>query len=149
MGDKPRTKKFKGKASTADIKKQIANDSLDSPFLYVAENSGLDIQKSNLLNDPGYLIMDGYENFDIDKITLDSSKITENSNIIVILRYYEYLCTAKFNINYIVPMLQSGLKWNNIFDMVKHHLKMTLMLNVPSVDTIYELDMMYTGKIKY
>lgn len=109
MADKPRTQKFKGKASTADIKKKLENDSLDSPFLYVAANAGFNIQKSNLLNDPGFLIMPGYENFDLDKAQFDNSKIQETTNIIVVLRYYEYLCTASFDISYIIPMMQSGL----------------------------------------
>jgi len=149
MADKPRTKKFKGKAPNPDIKKKIENDSMDSPFLYIADNSDFKIERSNLLNDPQSLIMDEYENLDIEKLDFDTEKLNDKSEIKVVLRYFEYLCIATFNFKYIKPMLMSGLKGKDVFDMVKHHLKMTLILNVPSVDNIYELELIYSGKIKY
>lgn len=152
MGDVARTKKFKGKYSAAALKKKkedSKNDSMDSPFLYVADNADFRIDKANLLNNPSILIMDGYEDLDIDGLDFNVEKLNDKSEIKVVLRYFEYLCIATFNFKYIKPLLMSGLKGKDIFETVKHHLKMTLILNVPSVDDIYELELIYSGKIKY
>ena len=82
------------------------------------------------------------DHFDLDRLNLDSE-------IIVILRYFEYLCIAKFTFEYVKPMLQSGLIMKDIFQMMKHCLKNRLLLNVPSFETVFEPDIQYLGKIKY
>ena len=46
-------------------------------------------------------------------------------------------------------MLAAGLALTDVFGMIKHHLKIVMTLNVPTVDTIYDLDLIYTGHIRY
>lgn len=148
MSDKPRTKKFKGKAPAADVRRQMDNNSPESPFLYIKEGGGLTISKSNLLNDPEALLYDGYERFDMDKPQF-SGRLTGGTSVIVTLRYFEYLCSARFNLDYVGGMLAAGLALTDVFSMIKHHLKIVMTLNVPTVDTIYDLDLIYTGHIRY
>lgn len=122
-----------------------------NPLLLVENKADFTIETGNLLQDTGQLIYDGFENFDLkkDKDHFDLDKITEDSVIVILLRYYEYLCVAEFRFSYVLPLLQSGLNAKEVFDMVKHCLKNRLLTNVPTFDTIFEPDIQYTGKIKY
>ena len=122
-----------------------------NPLLLVENKADFTIETGNLLQDTGQLIYDGFENFDLkkDKDHFDLDKITEDSVIVILLRYYEYLCVAEFKFSYVLPLLQSGLNAKDVFDMVKHCLKNRLLTNVPTFDTIFEPDIQYTGKIKY
>lgn len=151
MADKPRTSKYKGKGQSAvDLKKAQERDSMDSPFLCINDSAGFKMQKSNLLNDPTALIMNEYVNFDLEDLnSIDKDKMNESSNITIVLRYYEYLVIGSFDVSYILPMISSGLSMKDIFELIKHHLKMIMVLNIPTVDTIYDLNMIYTAKIKY
>jgi hypothetical protein len=45
--------------------------------------------------------------------------------------------------------MESGLIARDVFDMVKHCLRNKLLTNAPTFDNIYELDIQYTGYIKY
>lgn len=120
-------------------------------MLLVENKADFTIETGNLLQDTGQLIYAGFENFDLkkDKDHFDLDKITEDSVIVILLRYYEYLCVAEFKFSYVLPLLQSGLNAKDVFDMVKHCLKNRLLTNVPTFDTIFEPDIQYTGKIKY
>lgn len=123
----------------------------DNPLLYIENKNGLTIETSNLLENPNSLIYSEFENFDLkaESDHFDLSRLNENTTIIVILRYYEYICKATFTFEYIYPILQSGLTARDIFDMTKHALKNKLLLNAPSFDVIFEPEIQYVGKVKY
>jgi len=123
----------------------------NNPLLYIENKTGLTIETSNLLEDPSSLIYNDFENFDLkaESDHFDLSRLNDNTTIIVILRYYEYICKATFTFDYIYPMLQSGLTARDIFDMTKHALRNKLLLNAPSFDVIFEPEIQYTGKVRY
>ena len=123
----------------------------ENPLLHVDNTADFSIDTGNLLQDTGLLIFPGYKVFDLkkDKDHFDANKISQMSMIIISLRYYEYVCIAKFQFSYIIPILESGLNAKDVFDMVKHSLKNKLLTNAPTFDNIYELDIQYNGYIKY
>ena len=123
----------------------------ENPLLHVDNTADFSIDTGNLLQDTGLLIFPGYKVFDLkkDKDHFDTRKISHMSMIIISLRYYEYVCIAKFQFSYIIPILESGLNAKDVFDMVKHCLKNKLLTNAPTFDKIYELDIQYSGYIKY
>lgn len=122
-----------------------------NPLLHVENKADFMITASNLLEDPAGLIYDGFEPFDLkqEEIKFDYKRFDEDSQIVIMLRYYEYLCTAIIRVDYIIPLLSSGMTGKQVFDMVCHCLKNKLLCNVPSFDTIFEPDIQYIGKIKY
>ena len=123
----------------------------ENPLLHVDNTADFSIDTGNLLQDTGLLIFPGYKVFDLkkDKDHFDTRKISQMSMIIITLRYYEYVCIAKFQFSYIIPILESGLNAKDVFDMVKHCLKNKLLTNALTFDNIYELDIQYNGYIKY
>lgn len=123
----------------------------ENPLLHVDNTADFSIETGNLLQDTGLLIFPEYEIFDLkkDKDHFDTNKLSHMSMIIISLRYYEYVCIAKFQFSYIIPILESGLNAKDVFDMVKHCLKNKLLTNAPTFDNIYELDIQYNGFIKY
>ena len=123
----------------------------ENPLLHVDNTADFSIDTGNLLQDTGLLIFPGYKVFDLkkDKDHFDTNKISQMSMIIISLRYYEYVCIAKFQFSYIIPILESGLNAKDVFDMVKHSLINKLLTNAPTFDNIYELDIQYNGYIKY
>ena len=123
----------------------------ENPLLHVDNTVDFSIDTGNLLQDTGLLIFQEYEMFDLkkDKDHFDTNKLSHMSMIIISLRYYEYVCIAKFQFSYIIPILESGLNAKDVFDMVKHCLKNKLLTNAPTFDNIYELDIQYNGFIKY
>lgn len=127
------------------------DDPEKNPLLHIENKHDFRIDTGNLLEDTHQLIYHGYENFDLqkDKDHFDIEKLNDDSTIVIILRYYEYLCTAEFKFSYILPILHSGLTAKDVFAMMKHCLKNKLLTNVPSFDTIFEPDIQYIGKIKY
>ena len=147
MSDNKKTKAQKGKRKT----QPDTNNPDENPLLRVDNRNEFTITTGNLLQDTGMLIFPDYTRFDTkkDKDHFDLSKISKDSTIIVTLRYYEYVCIAKFNFSYIIPILESGLRAKDIFDMVKHCLKNKLLINAPTFDNIYEIDMQYNGYVKY
>ena len=123
----------------------------ENPLLHVDSTSEFTIETGNLLQDTDLLIFPEYTWFDIkkDKDHFDMNKLSHDSKIIIALRYYEYVCIAKFNFSYIIPIMKSGLIAKDVFDMVKHCLRNKLLTNAPTFDNIYELDITYNGYVKY
>lgn len=139
--------KAKGQA-----KPKADNDNPEkNPLLHVENKHGFSIETDNLLERSDALIYNGYLNFDLSKDSdhFDLDQLNLDSQIIIILRYFEYLCIAKFTFEYVKPILQSGLNMKDVFQMMKHCLKNRLLLNVPSFETVFEPDIQYIGKVKY
>lgn len=142
-----KTTKAKGQA-----KPKADNDNPEkNPLLRVENKHGFSIETDNLLESSDALIYDGYSNFDLTKDAdhFDIEQLNSDTQIIVILRYFEYLCVAKFSFEYVLPILKSGLNMKDVFAMMKHCLKNRLLLNVPSFETVFEPDIQYIGKVKY
>lgn len=143
-------KKAKGSKGRAKTKPDMDNPE-ENPLLHIENKHDFKIETDNLLENPDRMIYAQFENFDLraEKDHFDIDKINNESLIIIILRYYEYLCVAEFKFCYILPLLHSGLAAKDIFEMVKHSLKSKLLINVPSFETVYEPEIQYVGKIKY
>ena len=144
---KPREAKLRGQA-----KGRPDNDRPeDNPLLHIENKHDFSIETGNLLEDPGALAYSGFDTFDLsrEKDHFDVGQLSNDSEIVVVLKYYEYLCVAKFRFSYIKPILVSGLAMKDVFDMVKHSLKNKLLVNVPSFDTVFEPEIQYIGKIQY
>ena len=147
MAENKKQKGQKGKKKT----RPDTDNPDENPLLHVDNTADFSIDTGNLLQDTGLLIFPEYEIFDLkkDKDHFDTNKLSHMSMIIISLRYYEYVCIAKFQFSYIIPILESGLNAKDVFDMVKHCLKNKLLTNAPTFDNIYELDIQYNGFIKY
>lgn len=140
---KAKPTKFKGK-------KKFDKDSDDNPLLKVDNKSNFEIEFANVLNDPYSIIFSDYENFDIATGNIDIEKLNPNSMIIATMRYYEYVCIAKFNYDYILPLLNSGeMNGAEVFQMIQHALRTKLLMYIPSFDTILEIEFKFKTKIKY
>lgn len=143
-----RQKKLKG------LNKET-KDTDENPLLKTNENKEFVVTTMNILNDVNCLLYNDYKIFEVDtpdkqvNNPLDVDKINDDSTVIVFLRYFEYLVKAEFKFTYISPLVISGVPLNEVFDMIKHHLKMRLLMMVPSFDTIFELNFKYEYKIKY
>lgn len=145
-------KKTKPKGQKGQKKTRPDTDNPEeNPLLHVDNNPDFMIETGNLLQDTSMLIFDGYETFDVkkDKDHFDTSKINRDSTIIIALRYYEYVCIATFRFAFIIPLLESGLGAKDVFDMIKHCLRNKLLINAPTFDNIFDIEIMYTGYIKY
>lgn len=144
------TKKSKGQKGKKKPRPDTDNPE-ENPLLHVDNTADFSIDTGNLLQDTGILIFPGYKSFDLkkEKDHFNTDKLSQTSMIIITLRYYEYVCIAKFQFSYIIPILESGLNAKDVFDMVKHCLKNKLLTNAPTFDNIYELDIQYNGYIKY
>lgn len=145
------SKKSKGTKGQIKPKPDSGNPELN-PLLHIENKYDFSIDTANLLEDPASLLYPEYESFDLKKEAdhFDVERLNLDTQIIIILRYYEYLCTAKFKFSYIKPLLQPGIiAAKDIFDMIKHCLKNKLLTNVPSFDAIFEPDIQYIGKILY
>ena len=147
MAENKKPKGQKGKKKT----RPDTDNPDENPLHHVDNTADFSIDTGNLLQDTGLLIFPEYEIFDLkkDKDHFDTNKLSHMSMIIISLRYYEYVCIAKFQFSYIIPILESGLNAKDVFDMVKHCLKNKLLTNAPTFDNIYELDIEYNGFIKY
>lgn len=140
----------KSKGIKGKKKEKPDNDNPElNPLLHIENKKDFIITTSNLLENPEGLIYEGFELFDLKTVSFDYSRFDENSLLVIMLRYYEYLCTAQIKVEYILPLLSSGMTGKQIFDMVCHCLKNKLLCNIPSFDTIFEPDIQYIGKIKY
>jgi len=150
MADKEKPTKSKGQRGQRKQTPDTQNPD-ENPLLHIENKPGFEIYTGNLLEDPTMMIFPGYTRFDMkkEKDHFDASQLSEQSQIIIVLRYFEYICVAKFNFFYIIPLLESDLKATDVFDIVKHCLRNKLLLNAPSFDNIYELEIQYTGFIKY
>lgn len=140
---KAKTKKFKGS-------KKFDKDSEDNPLLKVDNNSEFTMEFANVLNDPYSIIFSDYENFDIQSGNIDANRLNKDSHIVAIMRYYEYVCIGKFKYNYIVPLLSEGdLNGPEVFQMIQHALRTRLLMNIPTFETILEIEFKFKTKIKY
>lgn len=146
-------KSHKSRGAKGQIKPKPDSDNPElNPLLHIENKHDFSIETDNLLESPTALIYDRYESFDLKKDSdhFDIDRLNLDTEIIIVLRYYEYLCTAKFKFSYIKPMLQPGIiAAKDVFNMVKHCLKNKLLINVPSFDTVFEPDIQYIGKVKY
>jgi hypothetical protein len=143
---------IKPKPQKGQAKEKSDKDNIEkNPFLHIENKHDFQIETNNLLEDPTALVYKGYEDFDLTKDAdhFKTELLNYDSEIIIIMRYYEYLCSAKFKFCYVLPTLESGLIMKDVFNMVKHCLKNRLLLNVPSFETVFEPDIQYIGKIKY
>lgn len=148
MADK-KTKALKG------VKKVTPDKDSDSsnPLLSFKDREDFKFTISNLFENPSSLIYHGYDIIGLsgNSIDLDSKKINENTRIVIILRYYEYVCAAEMNFSFMVTLLQSdsGMSIKDVIDMIKHGLRNRLLLNAPSFDSIFEPEIKYMGRVKY
>ena len=130
--------------------KKYNKDSEENPLLQMDDKDDFKMEFVNVLNNPYGIIFKDYKNFNIITGDIDIDKLNDNSQIIAIMRYYEYVCLAKFKYSYIVPMLTDGeLNGNEVFNMIQHALRNKLLLNIPSFDTILEIEFKFSTKIKY
>lgn len=128
-----------------------------NPLLHIENKRDFAIETDNLLENPDSLAYKFYDGFDIvqddstgkKRATFDFEKLNGDSKIVVILRYYEYLCIAEMRFSYIMPMLKSGLNAADVFAMICHSLKNKLLMNVPSFETVFEPDIRYVYKVLY
>lgn len=146
MADKAK-KQIKGLKKT----KPDVDNPEENPMLKVDNKDGFSIKTGNLIQDTDLLIFKDYDLFDIKKKgnPFEANKLSETSSIIITLRYYEYVCIAAFGMSYIIPLLESGLSMNDIFDMIRHCLRNKLIMNAPTFDNIFDIDMIYKGYVRY
>lgn len=143
-------KKAKSQKGRTKAKPDTDNPN-ENPLLHVENTADFIIETGNLLQDTDLLIFHGYEQFDMkkDKDHFDLTKIDRNSTIIIALRYFEYVCIARFRFAFIIPILESGLSAKDVFEMIKHCLHNKLLINAPTFDNIFDIEIVYTGYVKY
>ena len=122
-----------------------------SALLTVSYKREFSVQLHNLLENPSAMIFSGYENIilDSDNVTFDLDRIGDNTSILVILEYFEYLCVADVAFSYIMPIMQSGFSMKEVFSMIKHHLRGKLIVTIDNWENINEMHMKYMGKVRY
>lgn len=130
--------------------KKIDKDSEDNPLLKMDGTNGYDMYFANILNDPLCVIFNDYQEFDIFNGLIDVNMLNKDSQIIAYMRYYEYLCIARFKYEYIKPLLDNGdMNGVDVFQMIKHSLRTRLLMNIPSFDVIIEPEFIFKTIIKY
>ena len=127
-------KKAKSQKGRTKAKPDTDNPN-ENPLLHVENTADFIIETGNLLQDTDLLIFHGYEQFDMKK---DKD-----------LRYFEYVCIARFRFAFIIPILESGLSAKDVFEMIKHCLHNKLLINAPTFDNIFDIEIVYTGYVKY
>lgn len=143
MAKQTKAVKFKGT-------KKFDKDSEDNPLLKVDNKSDFEIEFYNVLNDPQSIIFPGYQTFNIETGNIDTELLNRDSQIIAIMRYYEYVCIARFKYNYIIPLLENKeMNGIEVFQMIQHALRTKLLMYIPSFDTILEIEFKFQTKIKY
>jgi len=140
---KNKTTKYKGT-------KKFDKDSDDNPLLKMDGANGYEMYFANILNDPMCIIFNDYQSFDIFTGNIDVNRLNKDSQIIAYMRYYEYLCVARFKYDYIKPLLDNGdMNGIDVFQMIKHSLRTRLLMNIPSFDIILEPEFIFKTVIKY
>ena len=130
-------------------------DTEKNPLLHIEQSNQFCIEVGNFLEDCNILIYPDYESFDPqDKNTLDADRLDTNSDLLVILRYFEYVILAKFKVNFILPLWKEGQRTGDmdlpdIIDSIKHRLMMELQMKTPTFDNINTLDIHYLYKVRY
>lgn len=136
-------------------KEPSQNDSGDNPLIKINDRDDFSIELGNFLDNPMSLINSEFEPFDPnDTSSLDQSRIKPESKMLIILRYYEYIIQARFNVSFILPVWSEGTKTGDIsfleiIQSIEHHLQMKLQMKVPTFDEINFFDIKYLYKIKY
>lgn len=157
MTTKTKTKVVYKKATSKKGASKIANekDTEKNPLLHIEQSPVFAIEVGNFLEDSGILIYPDYESFNPqDKTTLDATRLDMNSDLMVILRYFEYVIVAKFKVSFIMPLWKEGMRTGDmdLFDIIQsieHRLQMELQLRTPSFDDINLLDVHYLYKVRY
>lgn len=162
-----KSKGSSGETKVKSIKRKGAakivseKDTSENPLLKIEDGNEFVIITGNFLNDPYILIYRDYENFDpmIDPQMgvpggLDLEKTDEASDMLVIIRYYDYVVVAKFKVRHILPVWMEGMRTgdmsiNDIMLSIRHRLIMELQLHVPSFDSINEMDVHTNYKVRY
>ena len=135
--------------------KILTKDTEENLLINISDNQNFTITLGNILQNPQFIIFEGYENFNPeDKSTLDASRISADNDVLVILRYFDYIIVGKFKLGYITPMILEGEKTGDIdlqsiVQAIEHRLQIELQLNVPSFEELNILDIHYLHKIKY
>lgn len=130
-------------------------DTDKNPLLHIASGADFSIEVGNFLEDSGILIYPDYENFTpSDPGSLDSDRLDTRSDLLIILRYFEYVILAKFKVSFILPLLKEGMRTGDmsLFDImqsIEHRLQMELQLRTPTFDTINVLDIRTLYKVRY
>lgn len=133
-------------------------DTDENPLLKVDLNKDFHIEIGNFLNDPTIFIDGDYVSF--DKGDLASLKdengdpVKPDDDMMIILRYFEYVIKAKFKVSYILPLLLEGQKthdieFSEIIEAIEHRLQLELQLKCPTFETINLLYAKYLYKIRY
>lgn len=121
------------------------------------------VECRNLLDNPKAMQFPGYEPFPIHRLAnsstdngkgeefiLDTTRVRkEKTEILVILRYFEYVCIAKMNFSFLAEICKGDQKLVDAIGMMKHHLRNKLIREVRKTEEILDLHCEYTGKIKY
>lgn len=128
----------------------------------VTYKSGFSVDVHNLLDEPKTLQFPGYEVLVLDKLAqkdgttnlhsenmFKPDKVTNKTEILVILTYFEYVCIARVSFSYLMEILKSGLDLIRAFDMIKHHLRIILNREVNGIENIVEMHVEYMGRVKY
>lgn len=130
----------------------------------VEYKSGFNVDCHNILNEPTTLHFIGYEPLNIDKMgdteedkergvrspnLFNLQRITNKTEILIILRYFEYACIARVSFNYLKEIMKGGMNLIKSFDMIKHHLRIILNREVSGIENVVEMHVEYFGKIKY
>lgn len=121
---------------------------------------GFNVDCHNILNEPTTLHFPGYEPLNIDKMSdneegvrspnlFDLQRITNKTEILIVLRYFEYACIARVSFEYLKEIMKGGLNLIKSFDMIKHHLRIILNREVSGIENVVEMHVEYFGKIKY
>lgn len=135
----------------------------EKTILNVVYREGFHVECYNMLEDPDVMHLHkiGYRKINLNAVRnadeqdddtniLDVSKIDEEkTQIIVVLRYFEYLCIATVKFSYIKDILQGGFSLADALDMIKHHLKNKLVREVKGTETIVEIHIEYRGYVRY
>lgn len=118
------------------------------------------VECKNVLDDPKAMQFPGWEPFAIEKLTsgeqkddafiLNTQRVRpKETEIMVVLRYFEYLCIARMNIVYLMEICKGDSRLVDVVDMIKHHLRNRLKREVDHTEDIIDMYIKYVGKIKY
>ena len=132
------------------------NDTDDNPLLTIRDNPNFTIELGNFLDNPCVMIKEGYESFDpsLPNQIIEDERFTWDAEVMVMLRYFEYIIQARFPMTYIKDMWLEGertkdITFAEIIQGIEHRLTVELQLKVPTFDTINTIDIRYYYKIKY
>lgn len=135
-----------------------SKDTDENPLLKVDLNKDFHIEIGNFLNDPTIFINDEYKSFDKNDLTSlkdsDGNAVQPDDDMLIVLRYFEYVLKAKFKVSYILPLMIEGQKthdieFSEIIEAIEHRLQLELQLKCPTFETINLLYAKYLYKIRF